>query len=281
MQLLGRHVCLLLTLARVSALQKVEVSAQGQTRLKQEDERVSPRNFVISCREDDKRLKRFRRHMETAGLDFEVFPCVEPSLEYIRVAVEEGLLGPLALQHYSHHSGFLGVALAHMKLLQNLSASGVAAANIFEDDEVVHDDYKEKRSQVLATLPADAEFVNMNPLRPAGEMILSKEWQIHHLHPGLPANSNVWLSNYYVSSAGARRLLNLLRGFDAGASGPREVDWKLAAAFGHGSPELPGGGFFSLTTDVLSKHCQVYSTKDKLNNEKTMLPSHTDPVCLE
>lgn len=74
-------------------------------------------------------------------------------------------------------------------------------------------------------------------------------------------------------------MLEMLQGFDAGISGPTEIDWKLASNFVTGAPAQKGGGFFALTTNALSTHCGVRSTMRQRNQGASLL--EVDEVCLE
>lgn len=275
---LGSNVLLLPVLVNVAAIHAVPLIRRD---LADHKDAPTPANFVINCQEDDKRLQRFKSHMEKAGMEFEVFSCLEPSLEDVQKAVHEGYLSSQAEKRYDHHAGFLGVGLSHMKLLQTIIDRGLPSANIFEDDEVVPKNYKEERNRVLTSLPPEAEFINLNPLRPNGDPVKDADPRVHRLHSGLPGNANVWFSNYYVTAAGAKRLLEVLKGFDAGASSALEIDWQLADAFTGYHGQAPSNGFFSLTTNALSTHCETQSTKARRNQDSSMRDFAAPPVCFE
>merc|ERR1719487_402609 len=170
-----------------------------------------PVNFVINCPEDVNRLARFRKHMDAAGLTFEVFPCIKMSHKILNEAIRDGFLGYLAQRGDIRYSGLLGVALAHMKLLHLIISRNIPAANIFEDDEVVYSTYHKDRQQVLASLPSGAEFVNLNPRDPRGDPVEGTGGKLLRMSPGIPLWSNIWLSNYFVSLDGAKTLLGIMK----------------------------------------------------------------------
>lgn len=237
---------------------------------------INPINFVIHCPQDHERLDRFKRHMQQANVDFEIFPCIQPTLKQIHEAVQEGLLSSKAENDAVYHEGTLGVGLAHMRLLQEIVNRSIPAANIFEDDEVVPNNYYSQRGKILASLPPAAEFVNFNALRAEGDTVDGADTRVLKMKPGPTRHPmyNVWLSNYYVTAAGARKVLKLMSGFELGSEGQDEIDWRLAEAVARGEP-LEG---YVLKTNSLSQHCELASTKRK-NDERE--PSLASDVCSE
>mmetsp|Transcript_83336 Transcript_83336/g.147594 ORF Transcript_83336/g.147594 Transcript_83336/m.147594 type:complete len:287 (-) Transcript_83336:144-1004(-) len=238
---------------------------------KHSDGKLDPINFVIHCPQDVDRMDRFQRHMQQADLAFKKFPCIHPTLNQIQEAVQEGLLSSNAEHDAVHHSGTLGVGLTHMRLLQEIVNRSLPAANIFEDDEVVPNNYYSERSKILASLPETAEFVNLNALRAEGDPVDGADGRILKMQPG-PCRSpmyNVWLSNYYVTAAGARKVLKLMSGFDLGSENQDEIDWRLSEAVAGGQP-LEG---YVVKTNSLSQHCEQASTKHKNDEKGTSLVS--------
>merc|ERR1719424_1517516 len=76
-----------------------------------------PKNFVINCPGDVNRLARFRKHMDKAGLTFEVFPCVQLTRESLKQAILDGFLGRQAERGDLREAGVLSIAMSHIKLL--------------------------------------------------------------------------------------------------------------------------------------------------------------------
>lgn len=264
-------------LSQVDATKSVEASSGYSNQLHAE-----PVNFVINCPGDVNRLARFRKHMEKAGLTFEVFPCVKLTHETLNVAIREGYFGPLASRGDLRETGVLGVALAHMKLLHLIISRNIPAANIFEDDEVVFNNYKTDRRQVLASLPGDAEFVNLNPLRPRGDPVPGADPRLLKMNPGIPRWSSVWLSNYFVSLEGAQKLLGLMKRYDLGPSGDEQIDWHVVGSISSGCSVCRVNAY-TFATNTLSMHCENASEKEKLDRKMMSLISRDpiDPICWE
>lgn len=184
----------------------------------------------------------------------------------MKEAISEGFFGPLASQGDLRQSGSLGLALAHMKLLQLIVSRNIPAANIFEDDEIVYSTYKNDRRKVLNLLPDNAEFVNLNPHDPRGEPVEGSDGKLFRMTPGIPRWSNIWLSNYYVSREGSKKLLGMMRHYDLGPSGDEQIDWHVVAVISSGCSVCHINGY-AYTTNALSMHCENYSIKEEFNKD--------------
>jgi hypothetical protein len=241
-------------------------------------------NFVINCPEDTNRLARFRKHMDKAGLTFQIFPCVKMTYALLGEAIREGWFGPLARRGDLKFTGALGLALAHMKLWQHIVRRNLTAANIFEDDEVVYDAYASERARVLADLPSDTQFVNLNPSDPRGDPVPGADPLLHKMVKGIPMWSNIWLSNYYVSRSGAEKLLKMNRRFDLGSYGNEQLDWHVVQLISRGC-SICKLNAYSYSTNVLSAHCHTTSVKEIY--DRTKMPASLldaepfESVCLE
>jgi len=245
-----------------------------------------PVNIVIHCQEDLWRLQRFQKHMDAEGLKFEVFPCIHLNKTQFEEAVESLYFGPGAFFASGHRSGALAVALAHMKLLQSIVDRGLPAANIFEDDEVPLPGYKIERAKILGSLPSDAEFVQLNALRPWGKYVAGTDERVRKTGKSANFTVNVWLSNYYVSAAGAKKILPLMRHFDMGPNTALEIDWWLANAISSGCSLCKMSSWVVNASNKISAHCQNLSTKEPANKRGLKFLTVTDEpptpeVCYE
>jgi hypothetical protein len=242
---------------------------------------IEPVNIVINCAKDHERLQRFQHHMRKEGLSFEIFPCVIPTHQLVKQAIEEGILGHRAEAALLKRSGILGSGLAHLRLWQEIYRRNLSAVNIFEDDEVVLDGYRNKRSRILAGLPAEAEYVNFNPLWPNGPPFNdNSQPSDRKLLVGQPMWA--WTSNYYVSARGAHRRFEIMRGYDLGPNGDGSFDWILAdyltntrcKSFCHVDGYL-------MMTNSISFHCDRQSTVAEQNKLGVALYSGLPPFCDE
>jgi GR25 family glycosyltransferase involved in LPS biosynthesis len=221
--------------------------------------------------------------MTKAGLKFEIFPCVKMTHVVLEKAIHEGWLGQSAEQGDLKSTGVLGVALAHKKLWHHIAMRNLSAANIFEDDEVVYDTYAIDRARVLSDLPSDAEFVNLNPSDPRGDPIPGADPLLHKMGKGIPMWSNIWLSNYYVSRDGAKKLLAMTRDYAPSLTN-EQIDWHIVRMISAGcfSCRIKA---YSYGTNALSAHCHTTSVKETYDRQKMaasiLQREPVEPVCLE
>jgi hypothetical protein len=236
--------------------------SKNSIKLQQDDE---PVNFVIHCNKDVKRLEKFREHMDRAGLSFEVFPCALVNTSVIQQAIDEGYFSRFAQAHGENKMGFMGVALAHMRLLQTIVDLKLPSANIFEDDSVVTNTYAKDRNALIQSLPADAEFVNLNPNLQGGDPVPGADPRLLRMGPGnAPCeHCNYWMGNYYVRGDAAQKVLTHLRNYDP----LREIDAVLKDAVIGGAPI----NAYVYSHNYLSVQCAVDSTKDDRNKQKVLL----------
>jgi len=218
---------------------------------------IGVRNYVINCLEDKGRLERFSRHMKKAGLDFEVFPCILGSRRTINEGVEQGYIGPKFLE-IPEKWGNAGLAITMMKLLEKVSAEKGCIANIFQDDEIVYEDYAQQRDSILSALPDSWQYVNLNPLRPFGRRVHGTG--LNRMRVGTDWRNNVWLSNVAFSPMGAVNFLKMGKGFDRG----QYFDKSLMQVL-YRDAFMCSVSYGLRSTNALSMHCETTSTKEKVN----------------
>jgi len=264
-----------------------------------------PRNFVIHCPWDQKRLTRFSRHMEEAGVSFAVVPCVTGTYQEVAAAVREGLLPNRALKatrgwsrHGQRRSEMIGLAIAHLRALKVVANSSVEqpmVANIFEDTEVVHPNFRTRRNQLLELLPQDMDLVKLSVLRPAGMRLIvgnSSEWmyrKIFRMRPRTSPLNNLWLSNYVVTRRGAQRILQIGRKYDT--FGTREIFDVFVLAHLYSLHKAHGFHGFAVESELLSTHCGAVrlcaDARDRAWGQQPVLLAYcrhnasADPRCRE
>jgi len=228
--------------------------------------KLEPRSFVIHCEKDKPRLARFAKHMKQAKVSFTVAPCAHGDAKSVDDAVRDGLL-PASARKAVHGRTTLGFdrsrliaeAIAHLRVLKVVAHSNTSVlANIFEDTEVVHADYRKRLNQLLRHLPASLDLVKLNVLRPAGvklSMGNRSSWmhgKVFRMRSRTSPRMNQWLSNYLVTRRGAQRILQIGRMYDT--FGSWEIFDVFVLAHLH-SRKLGQFRGFSVDTGLLSTHC--------------------------
>jgi len=240
-----------------------------------------PRSFVIHCEKETSRMARFRKHMAKAQVDFSVVLCSTGSQKSVSAAVREGLL-PRSAQKATRgktrqgleRANLIAVAISHLKVLKMVAESDSKEhmlANIFEDTEVVSENFRKRRNQLLGRLPHYLELVKLNVLRPAGVRLSlgnASEWmygKVFRLRGRTSPLMNLWLSNYVVTRRGAQRILEIGRTFDTFGSWEMFDVYVLAHLYGASGRK--GLHAFSVQTGVMSTHCDssrlCYRVTDK------------------
>jgi hypothetical protein len=161
-----------------------------------------------------------------------------------------------------------GVAAAHITLWQHLitvmSDDGEIAL-IMEDDEKMVDGFMEKIHSVFHAIPGRVHHINLNALRPTGDLIdpalqlykVQKLSEIKNHH--MP---NVWASAYVVSKYGIKLLLNdfKFRKFDF--SNPKfQVDYAVS----HATMATRDMEAFVVGTNSLTYHTEKDSARQDTN----------------
>lgn len=181
-------------------------------------------NYVISCSGKKNRLGRFRKYMKKQGLNFTVFPCVKATAEEVTKAISDDLLGPGALLALSGTTKqglsrveLLGNAISHLRLLQLIAGSPAPTANVFEDQEVLHDLFALRRRELLAVIKRSKvhwDLVKLDAKQPGGMKISfsghSHDWlhgNIFKMVSTLSPMVNSGLGDYIVTKEGAGKIV--------------------------------------------------------------------------
>lgn len=103
--------------------------------------------------------------------------------------------------------------LAHLKVW-NIVSEMSEPCNIFEDDEIINNDYLDLRSSALNELVEkniSYDFINLNPLRPAGDGYSKNFYKISKSQSNGKNGIfyNVWASNYIITPKFAKILIDL------------------------------------------------------------------------
>eukprot|EP00927_Polykrikos_kofoidii_P044739 TRINITY_DN38625_c0_g1_i1.p1 TRINITY_DN38625_c0_g1~~TRINITY_DN38625_c0_g1_i1.p1 ORF type:complete len:461 (+),score=59.79 TRINITY_DN38625_c0_g1_i1:39-1385(+) len=197
-----------------------------------------PVNIILNCPSDTKRRAQFTRNAKAAGLTFEVFPCFNPTEENVQAAIRKGLVSP--------------------------TISWTVKRGTIGDDEALPGNYAAERARILGSLPTNIEYVKLNNLRTTGVQVPGVDPRVLRMTAEWPEwrGANVWLSNYVVSAAGARKLLTLLKGYDGSAQIDFYISGKLL--------EVSMGGLQAYSVrdmDMVSTHCQVTSVRKEVTNK--------------
>jgi len=186
-----------------------------------------PVTYVIKCfnkRGERKKLARFHKYAVQANISAEEVSCQEGTKENVEAAIKEGVVPDTAidaigqLDRQGHkRSHRLGSALTHLRLMQKVIQSN-RSANVVSVSEILYQDYRFARNELLCQLQRRADFVKLNI--ESGESGDLEELSsgacrmVHKLSPGLSPMTNVGLSNYFVTTEGAEQVLEAGRTFD-------------------------------------------------------------------
>lgn len=158
--------------------------------------------FVINMDKDTDRLLFFKEQMDKQGLSFDRHkgPLIDSKVI------------TFAGNNYSVHAkGYVGVALAHLTAWKRVAQmdDDNLLCNIFEDDEVLRDNYKENVMAEVNKIKGPIDFFNLNVIRPQGSEVVPGILKIDGDISGKKI-PNIWLSNYIITPIGARKILALI-----------------------------------------------------------------------
>ena len=160
------------------------------------------RFVVINMDKDKARLEEFTKMMDAQGLPFERH--VGPLIESKNVSILDATFNVYA-------RGYVGVAMAHLTLWENIAHRNDEYYYIvFEDDEIIRENYKDNILSELKKVKEEFDFFNLNVMRPLGTEIYSGILKVTHKKYG-KKTPNIWLSNYIITSRGARKILSYLK----------------------------------------------------------------------
>lgn len=151
---------------------------------------------------DTDRLKSFKAQMDRQKLSFErhVGPLIESkNIDFA------GKTFPVMAK------GYVGVAMAHLTAWEKVAAfeDDNLLCNIFEDDEILKEDYYQNIISEIEKIDEPIDFFNLNVIRPQGSEIAPGILKITGEIVGKKV-PNIWLSNYIITPAGARKILNFI-----------------------------------------------------------------------
>ncbi len=158
--------------------------------------------YVINMDKDKDRLESFSKQMENHGLEFE---------RHVGPLLTENCVSFLDKTYKVHAKGYAGVAMAHLTLWEKVSKleDDTLLCNVFEDDELLKENYLQNLNAELEKIDEDIDFFNLNVIRPLGKEIAPDVLKISDKKFGKKF-PNIWLSNYIITPKGARKILSLL-----------------------------------------------------------------------
>ena len=158
--------------------------------------------YVINMDKDRQRLETFSSNMKKQNLEFSRH--TGPLVETKQITFNNR-------KYRVYARGYVGVALAHLTLWEKISKiEKEIFVNVFEDDEVIKENYEENIMKELSKINGPFDFFNLSVIRPMG----------FEAHPGIlkindknigSNDPNIWLSNYIITPCGARKILSFFR----------------------------------------------------------------------
>jgi len=155
--------------------------------------------YVINMDKDVNRLETFSSNMKKQNLNFSRH--VGPLIETKHITFNDRTYRVYA-------RGYVGVALAHLTLWQKISTmNNDLLINVFEDDEVIKENYEENINKELNKINYSFDFFNLSVIRPMGLEVQPGILKINSKNIG-SSDPNIWLSNYIITPEGARKILS-------------------------------------------------------------------------
>jgi len=165
--------------------------------------------YVINMDEDKEKLFEFSKKLNDQNIKFERFPGVKITEENKQFYIDQKLLNP---NYPLKNRGWVGLAMAHSSLwkhIYNLNCNEKYFL-IFEDDEVIHDNYVDKLNGILNEIEYDFDFLNLNTLRTDGELIGEYVYKIQKKTLTGGKLPNVWTSSYIINKKFTNTLINII-----------------------------------------------------------------------
>lgn len=164
--------------------------------------------FVINLDEDKEKLAEFSKNLNNQNIEFERFPGVRLTEENKQFYIEQKLLNPNCKLL---KKGWVGLSMAHLSLWKHIyNNCNEKYFLIFEDDEIIHDNYLNKLNDILNEIKNDFDFLNLNTLRTDGELVNEYVYKIQKkalIGFKLP---NIWMSSYIINKKFANTLINIM-----------------------------------------------------------------------
>ena len=154
--------------------------------------------YVINVDEDKKKLVEFSEHLNNQSIEFKRFPGVKINSHNKQKYIDLGLLNP---NTKLKKRGWVGVALAHLALWKTIQQdkSNKKYFLIFEDDEIIHPNYKDKLANILDEIDGDFDFINLNTIRTKGKLQKKNVYKIEKENINYSLMPNIWLSSYIIN----------------------------------------------------------------------------------
>lgn len=158
--------------------------------------------FVINMDKDKDRLLAFKEQMDKQNLSFERHPG---QLIDSKIVTFNGKVYNVVAK------GYVGVAMAHLSLWEKISLlkDDYCICNVFEDDELLKENYFSNIKEELQSLNEPIDFFNLNVIRPMGKEIAPGILKVADKEFGKKV-PNIWLSNYIITPVGARKIIKLI-----------------------------------------------------------------------
>ena len=160
------------------------------------------RFVVINMDRDKARLDKFTKMMAAQDLSFK---------RHVGPLIESDTASVLDTTFNVYARGYVGVAMAHLTLWEDIAhRNDEYYYIIFEDDEIIRENYKNNILHELKKTKERFDFFNLNAMRPLGTEIYPGILKVTHKKYG-KKTPNIWLSNYIITSKGAHKILSYLK----------------------------------------------------------------------
>ena len=155
--------------------------------------------YVINMDKDVERLEKFSSNMKSQNLDF---------LRHVGPLIESKYIQFNNKSYRVYARGYVGVALAHLTLWEKISKmKDDILVNVFEDDEVIKENYEQNITHEINRIGASFDFFNLSVIRPMGKEIQPGILKIDNKNIWFK-DPNIWLSNYIITPKGAQKILS-------------------------------------------------------------------------
>ena len=165
--------------------------------------------FVINLDEDKEMFLEFSENLSNQNIEFERFLGVKLTEENKQFYIKQKLLNPNCKLL---RKGWVGLSMAHLSLWKHILSLNCEKKYflIFEDDEVIHNDYISKLNNILNEIGDDFDFLNLNTLRTDGKLINKHVYKIQKrslINGKLP---NCWASSYIINKEFISKAINII-----------------------------------------------------------------------
>ena len=233
---------------------------------------------MISLPENHEQLARFSDRMSSQEINFKVWSGVRlQSFEHaqtdkrVKRYIQQGIMKtPTEVRKV----GNVGLALAHLSLWEHLQKEmpDAGIALVFEDDEIIGDDFLPELERVLDAIPRPFDFLNINALRAKGNPVSQYpglyqmdllECMVKH-QPCRDKNlDNVWLSAYILTKEGVGNLLEQMKQMQPDMS---KIVFDHAVSFAAQSSSHIKA--FAMEQNTISQHKETDSFRRAYNNDR-------------